>query len=153
MVENLKPQTAYEFRFAAKNEVGLGNWGSYHREITPSRTVPIEPKISKTPGAEYEKSPFSNQYELSWTAPADNGEPIDKYVIKYCQINRISGTWEVLDDTCQITEVKSQRTTQYLKGLSSETFYQVELQAHNVMGFSKPGFAKFMTSRGKSLPS
>ncbi|XP_011347037.1 fasciclin-2 isoform X2 [Ooceraea biroi] len=148
VIEGLKPQTPYEFRFAAKNEVGLGNWGSYHREITPGRTVPNEPKILTTSGAEYELSAFNNQYELSWLTPPDNGEPIDRYVIKYCQINRVAGDWEVVG-TCYETEVKSQvRTKQYLKGLSPDTFYKVELQAHNVMGFSKPGVAKFKTARG-----
>ncbi|XP_070156465.1 fasciclin-2 isoform X2 [Polyergus mexicanus] len=147
VVENLKPQTPYNFRFAAMNDVGLGNWGGEQHETTPGRTVPNQPKILTTPGSEYEQSAFNNQYELSWLAPPDNGEPIDMYLIKYCQIRRVSGEWEVLDDTCQ--EVKIQgRTRQYLKGLSSDTFYRVELQAHNIMGYSKPGSAKFRTTRG-----
>ncbi|XP_029660542.1 fasciclin-2 isoform X3 [Formica exsecta] len=147
VVEGLKPQTPYDFRFAAMNDVGLGNWGGEQHETTPGRTVPNQPKILTTPGSEYEQSAFNNQYELSWLAPPDNGEPIDMYLIKYCQIRRVSGEWEMLDDTCQ--EVKSQgRTRLYLKGLSSDTFYRVELQAHNIMGYSKPGSAKFRTTRG-----
>ncbi|XP_029660544.1 fasciclin-2 isoform X5 [Formica exsecta] len=146
VVEGLKPQTPYDFRFAAMNDVGLGNWGGEQHETTPGRTVPNQPKILTTPGSEYEQSAFNNQYELSWLAPPDNGEPIDMYLIKYCQIRRVSGEWEMLDDTCQ--EVKSQgRTRLYLKGLSSDTFYRVELQAHNIMGYSKPGSAKFRTTR------
>ncbi|XP_072756328.1 fasciclin-2 isoform X2 [Anoplolepis gracilipes] len=147
VVEGLKPQTPYEFRFAAKNKVGLGNWGSNHYEMTPGRTMPNQPKILCTPGNDYEQSLFSNQYELGWLEPPDNGEPIDMYLIKYCQLSRVAGDWEVLDDTC--VEIKSQtRTRQYLKGLSSDTFYSVELQAHNIMGFSKPGYVKFRTARG-----
>lgn len=145
---------AYEFRFAAKNQVGLGNWGSYYHETTPGRTVPNAPKILMTPGSEYETSAFNNQYELGWITPPDNGEPIDMYQIKYCKLNHVAGDWEVLEDTCVVTKVKSQaRTNQYLKRLSPDTFYNVELVAHNAIGFSKPGFARFKTARGKLLPS
>lgn len=148
VIEGLKPQTPYEFRFAARNEVGLGNWGNYHREITPGRTVPKEPRILTTPGSEYEISPYSHQYELSWVTPPDNGEPIDMYLLKYCQIRRVAGDWEVSEDTCRSIDVKSQgRTRQYIKDLKYDTFYAVELQAHNVMGFSKSGYAKFRTAR------
>lgn len=146
----MKPQTPYEFRFASRNEVGLGNWGNFHREITPGITVPKEPKILTTPGSEYEQSPYNNQYELSWVTPPDNGEPIDMYLIKYCQMRRVAGEWEVLKDTCLKEEVRSpSRTRQYLKNLKHDAFYMVELQAHNIMGYSKPGYAKFRTARGK----
>ncbi|XP_012538575.1 fasciclin-2 isoform X2 [Monomorium pharaonis] len=148
VIEHLKPQTAYDFRFAASNDVGLANWGNFHREITPGRTMPKEPRILTTPGSEYEHSPFSHQYELTWVTPADNGEPIDMYRIKYCEITRVAGEWETLADTCQWTEVKSQRTKQFLKDLKYNTFYEVELEAHNIMGYSKPGYAKFRTARG-----
>jgi neurocan core protein len=153
VVEGLKPQTGYEFRFAAKNEVGLGNWGSYFREVMPNRAAPGNPRILTTPNAEYESSTFNNQYELSWVTPPDNGEPIDKYVIKYCQMNRFLDDWQVLETTCDTDIVKSQRTKHYLKKLNPDTFYKVELQAHNAIGYSKPGFAKFKTARGKSLPT
>lgn len=151
VLEGLKPQTSYEFRFAARNEVGLGNWGAFHREITPGRTFPNEPKII-TPAAEYDLSMFNNQYELSWLAPADNGEPIDMYQIKYCQLKRVSGEWEVVENTCRTEDVRTQgRMRHWLRNLYSDTFYQVELKAHNAIGFSKPGLAKFKTARGKCL--
>lgn len=152
VIEGLKPQTYYEFRFAARNVVGLGNWANSYQETTPGRTVPKEPRILTTPGSEYEVSLYSHQYELSWVTPPDNGEPIDMYLIKYCEIRRVAGDWEVLEDTCRSIDVKSQgRTRQYLKDLKYDTFYTVELQAHNVMGFSKPGYAKFRTARGKLM--
>ncbi|XP_012054420.1 PREDICTED: fasciclin-2 [Atta cephalotes] len=148
VIEGLKPQTPYDFRFAGRNEVGLGNFGNFHREITPGRTVPKDPRILTTPGSEYEQSPYSHQYELSWVTPPDNGEPIDKYLIKYCQIRRVSGEWEVMQETCQSTDVKSQRTRHFLKELKYDTFYTVELQAHNAMGYGKPGYVKIRTARG-----
>lgn len=97
-------------------------------------------------------SKFSYMYELSWITPLDNGEPIDMYLIKYCQIRHVSYSWETLDSTCQTLQIKSQgQTRQYIKNLEKETFYSVELQAHNVMGFSNPGYAKFKTGRGKLM--
>ncbi|XP_016769821.1 fasciclin-2 isoform X4 [Apis mellifera] len=148
VLEGLKPQTMYEFRFAARNDVGLGNWGALHREMTPGRTVPNEPKIVMS-REEYDMSRYSNQYELTWLAPADNGEPIDMYQIKYCQIRRVSGEWETLEDTCRTEDIRTQgRVRHWLRNLYSDTFYKVELKAHNAIGFSKPGSAKFKTARG-----
>lgn len=149
VIEGLKPQTFYDFRFAATNDVGRGDWGSDMHETTPGRSVPQEPKIPRTSQTyeEYDMSPYSNQYELSWLPTADNGEPIDMYKIKYCQIRRDG---QLLENTCRVTETQGRMTRYWLRGLSSDTFYRVELQAHNVMGFSKPVFARFKTARGKS---
>ncbi|XP_076752883.1 neural cell adhesion molecule fasciclin 2 isoform X2 [Xylocopa sonorina] len=149
VLEGLKPQTQYEFRFAARNEVGLGNWGALHRQLTPGKTVPNEPKIIVPKETEYDTSTFNHQYELSWVAPAENGEPIDKYEIKYCQTRHTFGAWEVVEDSCRTETVRSQgRMRHWLKDLASDTFYNVELKAHNTLGFSKPGSAKFKTARG-----
>lgn len=152
VVEKLKPLTTYEFRFSVTNDVGQSNWGTNLEQTTPARTAPNQPTILVTPDSEYEQSVFSNQYELGWLAPPDNGEPIDTYAIKYCQIRRIVGEWEVLDNTCTQINVQG-RTRQYLRGLSSDTFYRVELKAHNIMGYSTAGVATFRTARGKSRPS
>ncbi|KOX74827.1 Fasciclin-2 [Melipona quadrifasciata] len=132
-LKDLKPQTSYEFRFAARNMVGLGNWGAYHEETTPVKTFPNEPKIITSPG-EYDSSKFSNQYKLTWVMPDDNGEPIDMYQVKYCQIQHVSGVWEELRDTCRTEKVQG-RLEYWLKNLNSETFYKVELMAHNALGF------------------
>ncbi|XP_014477456.1 PREDICTED: fasciclin-2 isoform X3 [Dinoponera quadriceps] len=149
-VEDLTPMTSYDFRFAAMNEVGLGNWGNDFHEMTPGKTAPMQPKImTKNTKDEYEISPYNNQYELAWKTPADNGEPIDLYQIKYCQIKRVSGDWDTLHDSCVLITVKPQNR-HWLKDLNSDSFYTVELQAHNAMGFSSAGLARFKTSRGEN---
>lgn len=150
VIEGLKPYTYYEFRFALRNEVGLGNWGNMHQEVTPARTVPNEPKIVTSPNynKDYDVSLYSNQYELSWLVPPDNGEPIDMYQIKYCQIRRVAGEWDLTDNTCAYVKTETQSRTRYwLRSLSPDTFYKVELQAHNVMGFSKSSYFRFKTAR------
>ncbi|XP_076661576.1 neural cell adhesion molecule fasciclin 2 isoform X2 [Halictus rubicundus] len=148
IIEGLRPQTVYEFRFAARNQVGLGNWGANVREVTPVRTVPNPPKIL-TSGTEYDVSTYGYQYELSWQVPADNGEPIDMYQIIFCQLRHESSEWETLENTCVTKEIRKQgRTTYWLKDLKSNTFYKVEMKARNAIGFSQPGTSKFKTARG-----
>ncbi|XP_033320941.2 neural cell adhesion molecule fasciclin 2 isoform X2 [Megalopta genalis] len=147
-IEGLIPQTSYEFQFAAQNKVGRSNWGAFLRETTPVRTFPNQPKIISS-ATEYDLSTFSNQYELSWLVPVDNGEPINMYEIRVCQINRVSGSWEDLENTCRTQKVTMPgRTKQWLKDLKSDTFYKVELRAHNAMGFSQPGATRFKTATG-----
>lgn len=87
-MEGLTPATAYEFRFVAANDVGFGPWSSYISETTPIRNVPNQPKLYPAVNREleYDLSPYNSQYELRWIAPPDNGEPIDFYEIKYCEV-------------------------------------------------------------------
>lgn len=147
VIEDLKPATNYEFRFSVRNQVGMSNWGSNFFQTMPGRTVPNEPRFVRTKAiGDYEVSTFNNQYELSWVTPPDNGEPIDKYLIKWCQVT--PGRFEVMENTCQSREVIP-TTRQYLKELESNTFYRAELQAHNVMGYGKSGSITFKTGRGK----
>lgn len=100
---------------------------------------------------EYETSPFSNQYEVSWVVPVDNGEQITNYEIKYCQLKRISGDWEEVSGTCRNEEERGKRTTYWLKHLYSDTYYKVEVRARNFYGLSDPGEIKIKTNRGKSF--
>lgn len=93
-VEGLKPQTFYMFRFAARNQVGLGPWGAYVTQSTPRRSVPEPPKILHSTIQNWDNknedplvvSPYSDHFELSWGVPPDNGEPINFYEIKYCPV-------------------------------------------------------------------
>jgi neural cell adhesion molecule len=32
-------------------------------------------------------SPYADHFELRWNVPADNGEPIDFYQIRYCPVS------------------------------------------------------------------
>lgn len=94
IVEGLRPQTMYSFRFAASNQVGLGNWGVNQKQSTPRRSAPEEPKPLHSPVQNDKEepvvvSPYSDHFELRWGVPADNGEPIDHYQIKYCPVSAI----------------------------------------------------------------
>jgi neurocan core protein len=96
VVEGLKPDTRYNFRFAARNDVGLGTFGAYVEQGTPKRSEPEVPKVLHAPVEEESQeegedpivlSPYADHFELRWNIPADNGEPIDYYKIKYCPVS------------------------------------------------------------------
>lgn len=72
------------------NDVGLGRSAAMNSVLMPKRSFPEEPKILNPTLAEekYAMSPYYNRYELSWRIPADNGEHIDRYDIKYCAVSK-----------------------------------------------------------------
>jgi neural cell adhesion molecule len=73
----------------------LGNFGAMRVQATPPRSVPEAPKIlnqyTQEEGQDGElpiiASTYSDRFELMWNRPADNGEPIDFYEIKYCPVS------------------------------------------------------------------
>ena len=103
------------------------------------------------PGVEYEISPFSNQYEVAWLLPPDNGEPITGFEVTYCPLKRISGEWEEVPNSCKTETERGQRTTYWLKFLSPDTYYKIEVRVRNLFGLSEPGSIRIKTSRGKFL--
>ncbi|XP_065158421.1 fasciclin-2 isoform X2 [Atheta coriaria] len=155
IVENLIPLETYNFRFAAKNDVGLGGF-SGNRQITmPRRSVPTEPKIlvsnlEEGNTREYVAlSPYADHFELRWNVPADNGDPIDSYIIKYCITQRVAGGWRDSEHECSSEITQSYTYTSYdLNQLSADTTYKIELRAHNAIGSSLPAEIRVKTARG-----
>lgn len=92
-IEGLRPQTMYDFRFAARNLVGLGQWGAYKQQSTPVRSVPEPPRILHATDKNTDDeeqivvSPYSDHFDLTWQISADNGEPINFYQVKYCPVS------------------------------------------------------------------
>ncbi|EDW25988.1 GL14196 [Drosophila persimilis] len=92
-------------------------------------------------------SPYSDHFELRWGVPADNGEPIDRYQIKYCPGMKISGAWTELENSCNTVNVVE--TTSYeMTDLNGNTYYRIELKAHNAIGYSSPASIIMKTTRG-----
>lgn len=89
----------YNFRFAATNDVGTGGWGGDQQLTMPRRSVPAEPRIlvsnynsnqnnnNVVPEDIITNSPYANHFELRWSVPNDNGDPIDSYIIRYCVVS------------------------------------------------------------------
>ncbi|XP_037936021.1 fasciclin-2 isoform X6 [Teleopsis dalmanni] len=152
IVEGLKPQTMYNFRFAARNLVGLGNWGVNLQQSTPRRSAPEEPKPLHSPVQNDKEepvivSPYSDHFELRWSVPADNGEPIDFYQVKYCPGVKIAGEWTEFENQCMTVDV-AETTTFEMSRLSGNTYYHIDLRAHNAIGFSSPASIIMKTTRG-----
>lgn len=77
----------YRFRFAAYNDVGLGGWDSPQTHTMSRRSAPNEPRILSSPEEGVVSSPYADHFDLRWKIPADNGEPIDNYQIKFCAVS------------------------------------------------------------------
>ncbi|XP_044009244.1 fasciclin-2 isoform X3 [Aphidius gifuensis] len=155
-VEYLEPALFYEFRFRAKNRAGEGLWTKNYIESTKSRSAPSQPKlITKSQNMEYELSPFSYQYEISWIKPQDNGDMIIRSKIHYCKItkNKNTNDWEVEKSTCSTEVVKREISSVMLRDLSPDTFYQAEIIVQNSLGESKPGVIKFYTAKASTMPT
>lgn len=152
ILEGLDPQTTYNFRFAAQNDVGFGNWAAPEYHTMPKRSNPEEPHILSNSAEDgVVMSPYSDKYELTWKIPADNGEPIDQYSIKYCPVKREDGHWIELEYQCETRDLSSADHTAYvLKNLIADKHYKIELRAHNKIGFSTPGEVVIKTARDPS---
>ncbi|XP_017297908.1 fasciclin-2-like [Diaphorina citri] len=99
----------------------------------------------------YILSPYENKYELRWNIPADNGEYINMYEVKYCIVRRRENTWSETGSGCETLELKSSdQASVELSNLFADTFYKVELRAHNSIGYSTPGQIILKTARDPS---
>uniref|UniRef100_A0A1Q3FFI0 Putative neural cell adhesion molecule 2 n=1 Tax=Culex tarsalis TaxID=7177 RepID=A0A1Q3FFI0_CULTA len=154
IVEGLRPQTSYSFRFAVRNVVGLGQWAAYVVHSTPKRSEPETPKTLHTPIQEEDEeddaivtSPYADHFELRWNVPVDNGEPINFYQVKFCPGSKINGVWTELEGAC-IEETIQISTSYEMRDLQADTYYRIELMAHNAIGFSKPAHLLLKTARG-----
>ncbi|XP_066142214.1 fasciclin-2 isoform X2 [Euwallacea fornicatus] len=152
ILENLFAEETYHFRFAARNDVGLGPWTNGPTITMPRRSAPAEPTIlvpgvvNLTETKEF-SAPYSNHFEIRWNVPADNGEPIEHYLIRFCQVNHIEGVEE--DIKCSENIQQSVQYTNFpLNDLIPDTSYKVELRAVNAMGASSPATIRFRTARG-----
>ncbi|RZF35790.1 hypothetical protein LSTR_LSTR009206 [Laodelphax striatellus] len=154
ILEGLGPQTTYDFRFAAVNEVGIGHWAADFKYTMPKRSSPEEPKILHAYKLDEEgviQSPFGDRFELRWKIPADNGEIIDRFEVKYCAVIRNEeDQWEpVKESECKTIEHRTNEVSWLeLVNLQPDTYYKIELRAHNLIGFSTPNEDVIRTARG-----
>ena len=116
--------TAYQVRVAAVNRSGTGAW-SDTTTATPAKVpdAPSAPKLTK--GA--------RQLSVSWSAPADNGEDITDYDVRYC-VNSTgcdaASEWTSLSGAAD----PGTSTTATISNLTNGTTYQVQVRATNSVG-------------------
>nr|XP_053638441.1 fasciclin-2-like isoform X2 [Cherax quadricarinatus] len=148
-LDGLKPQETYIFRFAARSEVGDGEWSSEKSELMPRRAAPEEPLIFNVDKPVTE-IPYPDQYRLHWQVPLDNGEKIDFFQIIYYQVHNVSGTWENAGTKTTRQVEHPGETTYTIENLRSNSYYRIELRAHNEIGFSTPAEAVIKTANDPS---
>jgi neural cell adhesion molecule len=173
VIEDLRPSTPYAFRFAARNDVGLGQWSAERLLKTLDRSVPEKPEIlnvfTQNKDGENEipivTSTYSDRSELIWKQPEDNGEPIDFYSIKYCPVSKrklsvsetswtsqqVNSEWNEIEKLCiEWDFIDYVYSNQMLSDLISDSNYRVELRAHNSIGYSLPTEVYLKTAKGVS---
>uniref|UniRef100_A0A1L8DM60 Putative neural cell adhesion molecule l1 n=1 Tax=Nyssomyia neivai TaxID=330878 RepID=A0A1L8DM60_9DIPT len=156
IVEGLMPQTTYNFRFAARNLVGLGQWSAYKLQSTPRRSEPEPPRllhnaIDETDDGEEPMvmSPYADHFEVRWSVPPNNGEVIDFYQLRYCPGVKVNGEWHETGELCVTRDILATETTTHdMSDLQAGTYYRAELRAHNAIGFSEPTSLMIKTARG-----
>ncbi|XP_046443433.1 fasciclin-2-like isoform X9 [Daphnia pulex] len=147
ILENLEPQTIYSFRFAAKNQVGYGEWSREETHTMPKRAAPEEPYIIAKTENKVVSTPYADRYELLWSAPPNNGEPIDYFEVAYYPVRNTSAG---LIEAGQLvrTQVPYPANVRFeMKNLKADTIYRIELRAHNVIGFSAPAEILLRTAK------
>jgi len=156
ILESLEAHRTYQFRFAAINDVGTSDWGSQEQRTMPKRSAPEEPKILVNKDVyteDYINSPYGNSYEVNWKIPADNGEPINLYNVNYCVTDKVNTVWTIRRESCRSEDLRSPDKTSFLMdNLNADTFYKVEVRAHNDIGFSVPSELVFKTATGVDIP-
>ncbi|XP_065214652.1 fasciclin-2-like isoform X2 [Planococcus citri] len=150
-IHDLLPARRYTFRFAAINEVGLSRWGKQETRQMPDQSPPSEPIITNAidDGAKFIKLDTAKQFELKWKIPSSNGLDIDSYMLRYCVASEDEKndlfpiTSACVEKTLGVNEVLSSYT---IKDLTPDTYYVVQLRAHNGMGDGPHSEKYFKTS-------
>lgn len=148
-VDDLEPKRKYWFRFAAESEVGLGPFSDALSRDTPEERVPDAPTVL----SKNDNSMYPDKYEIRWALPRDNGRPIQHFRVTYFKVDKRPG-----DTFVRVGESKTRQVTEWhnvprieLTGLSAESYYRVEIEAYNDIGYSEKSTVVFRTARG-SIP-
>jgi len=144
ILENLTPKTTYDLRFGCKNRVGFSPWGVGIQLTTPMKGRPEAPILSIQTGpgevliGDVIELPRSKEYEVSWQIPEDNGVAIDFFLLTYFPVHKDrEGTgWKRIGDIKKV-EIPHRGNVRWGLQLDyQDTFYQVGLSAHNLLGYS-----------------
>lgn len=149
ILDNLKPRVAYRFKFAARNDVGIGEWTEEIEEVMPPESYPESPRFI-TPGGNISRYP--DRFEVRWTVPQDNGRPIDYFQIRYFQVIKDGNDWKMVGKPTEEVIKDWQNAPRFeLTSLNSNSYYKVEVRAHNEIGFSQDATMIFQTATGSGV--
>ena len=63
---------------------------------------------------------------------------------------KINGEFHAAADQCASIDVRQTETNFEMRDLQADTYYSIELRAHNAIGFSTPAYLMLKTARGES---
>lgn len=64
---------------------------------------------------------------------------------------KIDGSWNEINDLCVTKNAKTSETSGFqLNNLKGDTYYRIQIRAHNAIGFSKPVILLMRTAIGES---
>ncbi|XP_067129306.1 fasciclin-2-like isoform X3 [Centruroides vittatus] len=148
ILDNLKPRVAYRFKFAARNDVGIGEWTEEMEEVMPPESYPESPRFI-TPGGNISRYP--DRFEVRWTVPQDNGKPIDYFQIRFFQVIREGNEWKMIGKAKEEIINDWENAPRYeIVSLNANSHYKVEVRAHNQIGFSQDATMIFQTAADPS---
>jgi len=152
VIDNLQPTQTYYVRFAAENEVGLGDWALEKKETTPRKSTPDAPIImNEVHGVAI--TAYPDRFELIWRIPPDNGEKIQSYELTYNPVRNvtirrgmhINNEWEAVGQ--RMVDIKPATVRRHIfRNLAPDTYYLAEIRAKNGLGLSPPGKLVFKTA-------
>ena len=121
VVSGLSSSTAYLFKVAAKNSVGIGPFSSDFGPVTTGAT----PTVPETPTAVSAGSATSSSLTVTWTAPGNNGGAT---ILDY-KIERST------DGTTWVSAATGASSGHVVSGLSASTSYYFRVAARNSVGY------------------
>ncbi|XP_026534413.1 protein turtle homolog B, partial [Notechis scutatus] len=121
LVDNLEPETAYQFSVLAQNKLGTSSFS----EVVTINTLafPVttpEPLVLVTPPRCLTANRTQQGVLLSWLPPANHSFPIDRYIMEF----RVGERWEILDDA-----ILGSDSDFFAKDLTQDTWYEFRILA------------------------
>uniref|UniRef100_A0A8D0H9M4 Protein turtle homolog B n=1 Tax=Sphenodon punctatus TaxID=8508 RepID=A0A8D0H9M4_SPHPU len=121
LVDNLEPETAYQFSVLAQNKLGTSSFSEVVTVNTLAFPVTTpEPLVLVTPPRCLTANRTQQGVLLSWLPPANHSFPIDRYIMEF----RIGERWEILDDA-----ILGSESDFFAKDLSQDTWYEFRVLA------------------------
>ncbi|XP_061125073.1 neural cell adhesion molecule 2-like isoform X2 [Syngnathus typhle] len=127
VLSGLEPNTTYEVRVAAVNEMGQGEFS--HMETF--QTLPVR---EPSPPAVHGQRGLGKAYKLGLVKQDNGGMPIVEYIVKYKTDK---------EEQWMTKLVPGSNDFATLQPLQWNTRYEVEITARNVKGLSEPTFYQF----------
>uniref|UniRef100_A0A8B9F6D6 Immunoglobulin superfamily member 9 n=1 Tax=Amazona collaria TaxID=241587 RepID=A0A8B9F6D6_9PSIT len=151
LVENLQPDTSYQFSILAQNKLGSGPFSQIVTSMPrgfPVTTVPPEPPavtvpVLLSPPRALSANTTARGVLLRWEPPARRSTALSGYAL---ELRQDRGAWEVLDRS-----IPSTKTQVLVPGLIKDAFYEFRLVAFAGSYISDPSNTVNVSTAGMEV--